>query len=155
MSTLTLNHAKWMIALTAGAIVLGCEGSVSLLPDADPALRKPPAVFSADAAKRQYEADAPKVQDSQARAQYALILREIDLANISDQDWSNVEVWINAQYVVYCPSFQKKSDKCLYFTMFYDQNGHHFDTKGGANPVKSLEVYRDGVLYQVTDHVAD
>jgi hypothetical protein len=39
--------------------------------------------------------------------------------------------------------------------MFYDQNGHHFDTKGGANPVKSLEVYRDGVLYQVTDHVAD
>ena len=83
------------------------------------------------------------------------VYKRQDLANISDQDWSNVEVWINAQYVVYCPSFQKKSDKCLYFTMFYDQNGHHFDTKGGANPVKSLEVYRDGVLYQVTDHVAD
>jgi hypothetical protein len=155
MSTLTLTRAKWAVALSLGASVLGCEGSVSLLPDADPALRKPPAVFSADAAKRQYEADAPKVQDSQSRAQYALILREIDLANISNKDWSNVEVWINGQYVVYCPSFDKKSDKCLYFTMFYDQSGHHFDTQNGQNPVKSLEVYRDGVLYQVTDHVAD
>jgi hypothetical protein len=143
-----------MIALL-GISVLGCEGAVSLIPDADPTLRKPPAMFSADAAKRQYEATAPLTPDAQARAQYALILRQIDLANISDQDWTNVEVWINGKYVVHCDKFEKKSDKTLYFTMFYDQSGHHFDTNGGQNPIKTLQVYRDGKMYNVTAHVAD
>jgi len=146
---------KLPLTLALGFTLAGCEGSVSLLPNADPALRKPPAVFSADAARREYETKAPEVRQPDFRAQYALIMKEIDLANISNQDRSNVEVWINGKYVVYCPSFEKKTAKALPFTMFYDQAGHHFDTGGGTNPIKSIQVYCDGKMYDVTAPVAD
>ena len=65
------------------------------------------------------------------------------------------EVWINGEYVVYCPNFQKKTDKSLNFRMFFDAQGHHFDTQGGKNPLKTLEIFRDGTMYTVTNHVAD
>ncbi|HUB26881.1 MAG TPA: hypothetical protein VL992_15760 [Tepidisphaeraceae bacterium] len=138
-----------------GLLAIGCEGTVSLIPDADPNLRQPPAVFAADAAKRHYEADAQKIPDKDFRAQYALIVHQVDLANISSQDWHDVEVWINGTYVLHIPYFEKKSDKTLYFTMFYDQNGHHFDTNYGQNPIKKIEVFRGGAMYSVVDHVAD
>lgn len=154
MSTI-FRRIGLLIAFAAGMVLLGCEGMVSLVPNNDPALRKPPAGFAADAAKRTYEADAPRVNDKDFRADYALMVKEIDLANISKNDCQNVEVWINGQYVVFCPTFPAKCDKSLNFTMFYDQNGHHFDTNGGSNPIKSLEVYRDGQMYSVVNHVAD
>jgi hypothetical protein len=144
----------WLGALI-GVAAIGCEGTVSLLPATDSSLRKTPAAFAADAAKRQYESDAKKVPDTEFRADYALILRQIDLANISAQDWDNVEIWINGTYVVYVPHFEKKTDKTLYFTMFYDRNGRHFDTNFGQNPIKSLEVFRSGAMFSVVDHVAD
>lgn len=133
----------------------GCQGSVSLIPSADPALRKPPAMFSSDAAKRQYEADAPKIPASDFRADYALVLRQVNLANISTRDCSNVEVWLNGKFVVYCPTFPGKSDKTLTFRMFYDRDGHVFDTNGGRNPIQSIDVYHDGTMYAVINHVAD
>jgi hypothetical protein len=145
----------YWIAGLIGLAIVGCEGTVSLIPDADPQLRKPPAVFAADAAKRHYEAAAHKIPDTDFRAQYALIVHQVDLANISNQDWQNVEIWINGTYVVHIPFFEKKSDKTLYFSMFYDQSGHHFDTNYGQNPIKKLEVFRDGAMYAVVDHVAD
>ena len=135
--------------------VIGCEGTVSLIPDADPDLRQPPPVFAADAAKRHYEAGAQKVPDTDFRAQYGLIMREVDLANISNHDWDDVEVWINHTYVLHLKHFGKKSDKTLYFSMFYDQSGHHFDTDFGKTPIQSLEIFRDGNMYAVVDHVAD
>jgi hypothetical protein len=155
MSTAIRHYAVSLVACVAGILSLGCQGTVSLIPNADVTLRKPPAVFAADAAKRHYEADAPKASDKEFRAQYALILRQVDLANISDRDCSNVEVWINGQYVVYCPNFQSKTDKTLNFTMFYDRDGHPFDTNYGKNPIETLDVYRDGKMYRVIDHVAD
>jgi hypothetical protein len=155
MSTAIRHYAVSLVACVAGILLLGCQGTVSLIPNADVALRKPPAVFAADAAKRQYEADAPKASDKEFRAQYALMIRQVDLANISDRDYSNVEVWINGKYVVCCPNFQKKSDKTLNFTMFYDRQGHHFETNYGNNPIQSIEVYRDGKMFSVVDHIAD
>jgi hypothetical protein len=154
--TSEMRPYKHLFTLAAAAMLaMGCEGTVSLIPNPDPALRKAPAVFSADAAKRQYEADAPKIPDSDFRADYALMIKQVDLANISARDYANVEVWINGQYVVFCPSFGKKTDKTLNFTMFFDRDGHHFDTGGGQHPIKSLEVFRDGTMYGVTHHVAD
>jgi hypothetical protein len=143
------------MASVVGLLMMGCESTVSIVPNPDATLRKPPAAFAADASKRQYELDAPKESDKQFRADYALVLRQIDLANVSSSDCQNVEVWINEQYVVYCPEFSGKTDKTLKFTMFYDQHGHRFDTQGGKNPIKILEVYRDGTMYEVINHVAD
>jgi len=151
----TLNHARLIAACTLAIGLLGCEGTVSLIPSNDLALRKTPSAFAADAAKRQYESGAARAGDTEFRAQYALMLREVDIANISGRDWSNVEVWINGQYVVYCPTFDKKSSKRLDFTMFYDRDGRHFDTQYGKNPIQSIEVFRDGTMYAVVNSVKD
>jgi hypothetical protein len=155
MSTVVFNRMARFLGLGIGLLLLGCEGSVSLIPNADPALRKPPVRFAADAAKRQYEAGAPKVPSSDFRADYALVLQEVDLANVSNRDWSNVEVWINGKFVVFCENFQPKTDKALNFTMFYDGQGNHFTTANGKNPVQSIEIYRDGTMYSVYHRVAD
>jgi hypothetical protein len=154
MRTIFRNFELILVSVLAAGL-LGCETQVVLVPNPDPALRKPVKAFAADAAKRQYEADAPKALDPDFRGQYALILRRIDLANISQRDWDNVEVWINGRYVVYCPKFEKKSDKSLAFRLFYDSKGHRFDTDWGKNPIQTLEVYRDGTMYSVINHVAD
>jgi hypothetical protein len=151
----TITRIFAVFAPLALVAVAGCQGTVALIPNNDPELRSPPSSFAADAAKRHYEADAQRVPDSQFRAQYALIMKEIDLANISNLDWVNVEVWINEKYVVYCRTFDAKSSKSLKFTMFYDHDGHPFDTQGGTNPIEKVEVFRGGTMYAVVAHVAD
>jgi hypothetical protein len=143
--------AAWIVLILAG-----CQGSVSpLVPINDSELRKPPVAFSKDAAGRNYEAEAPRAQTNDFRGDYALILKQVDLANISAGDCSNVEVWLNGKYVVFCPNFAAKSDKTLTFHMFYDKSGHYFDTDWGKNPVHTVEVFHDGVMYDVPIHVAD
>src|SRR3954471_21023395 len=52
------------------SVLGGCQGTVSLFPNADPALRKTPAEFAADAAKRQpFKADAPRGGEAAGRAE--------------------------------------------------------------------------------------
>ena len=129
----------------------GCssDGRPTLLPNADSNLRKSSAEFAADAAKRKYEADAPKANLTIARAQYSLMEKRFDLANLTNWDWQNVEVWVNGKYVVSVPEFTKNSGKALDFQLFYDSEGHHFETHHGANPVQSLQIYQDGRMYDV------
>ena len=69
--------------------------------------------------------------------------------NLSDADWSGVEVWINQKYVLLVPSMPRNIAERLDFTMFFDHDGHHFDTQGGKNPLQSLEIYRDGKMFTV------
>jgi hypothetical protein len=138
-----------LLALALG--VGGCvsDGQPALFPNPDPNLRKSSAQLAADAAKRAYEADAPKGGQAAARAQYELMDHRFDIVNLSDADWDNVEVWVNQKYVVFVPRMQKNEDKRLDFEMFFDRDGHHFSTEGGKTPVQSLELYRDGKLFTV------
>jgi hypothetical protein len=153
----TVVRYRWIGALCGVAFLLiaGCEQSVSLIPNNDPSLRKPTAQFSADASKRAYEADAPKTASDDFRAGYALTYRRVEMANISDEDYSNIEVWINGKYVVYCNKFEKKSGKSLPFRDFFDGQGHRFDTADGNNAIQTIEVYADGNMHQVKSHVED
>jgi hypothetical protein len=130
----------------------GCvsDGSPSLIANPDPNLNKTSAELAADAAKRHYEADAPKGDTGEARAQYELMTKRLDLVNLSKADWSDVEIWINHEYVLFVPQMKQAEDKTLDFTLFYDQDGHHFETKKGENPLKTVEVYKDGKMYDVT-----
>jgi hypothetical protein len=135
-----------------GLGLAGCvsDGTPALIPNPDPNLNKTSAELAADAAKRHYEADAPRGDEGEARAQYELMTKRLDLVNLSNADWSDVEVWINHTYVLFIPQVNKAEDKRLDFTLFYDQDGHHFETKEGKNPFKTLEVYKDGTMYEVT-----
>jgi hypothetical protein len=137
-------------ALSAG--LLGCvgDGEPTLLPNSDPALHKSSTELASDAAKRSYEVSAPKSDAANARAEYDIMQRKFDLVNLSDSDWSNVEVWVNQKYVVHVPKLQKDTDERLSFNVFYDRDGHRFDTNGGKNPIRNLEICKDGMMYTVT-----
>jgi hypothetical protein len=140
------------LGLGLGLGLTGCssDGQTSVLPNPDGNLQRTSAEFAADAAKRQYEAEAPRDKATDARAQYEIMTHRIDIVNLADADWSDVEVWINHEYVVYLPSMQKMVDEKLDYEMFFDRDGHHFESKGGANPLQSIEIYRDGKMYDVT-----
>jgi hypothetical protein len=139
------------ILLAAFLALTGCmgDGRPTLLPVADSNLRKSSAEFAADAARRTYEADAPKSNLTIARAQYNLMESQFDVANLTNWDWKNIEVWVNQKYVVSVPQFARNSGEALNFQLFYDNDGHHFDTHWGGNPVKSLQIYADGKMYDV------
>ena len=72
------------------------------------------------------------------------------MVNLSKNDWSNVEVWVNQKYVLFIPEMQHDVDKKLDFEMFYDRDGHHLDTQHGKYPIKTIEFCLDGKLYSVT-----
>jgi hypothetical protein len=136
----------------AGLLVMpGCmgDGTPTLLPNNDAALRKTSTEFAADAAKRSYEADAPKAADPIARAEYNLSERQFDVANLTNSDLKNVEFWVNQRYVVNVKEFPANSGKTLNFELFYDADGHHFATDHGANPIRSLQIYDGSKMYDV------
>lgn len=139
--------------LVVGMILVaaGCssDGQPTLIPNSDAALRKSSTEFAADAAKRSYELEAPKGQTAQARAEYDLTYGRFELANLSNSDWSNVEVWVNEKYVLNVPVLASQCAERLDFTMFFDRDGHHFQTNRGKTPVQSLQIFHDGKMYDV------
>jgi hypothetical protein len=140
------------LGLVAFLTLPGCmmeDGRPTIIPNADANLRKTSTEFAADAAKRSYESDAPKANVTIARAQYSLLEERFDLANLTNWNWKNVEVWVNQRYVVDVPQLAANSGEGLNFQMFYDNQGHHFDTDWGNNPIKSVQIYADGKMYDV------
>jgi len=142
---------KCLLFVALSVCVWGCVGETTpaLIPNPDPSLRKNSAQLSADAVRREYELNAPRGGTAPARADYNLMSRNFELANLSGQDWANVEVWVNQQYVVFVPKMEQNNAKRLDFKMFYDRDGKHFDTEGGKNPLVSLEIYKDGQMWAV------
>jgi hypothetical protein len=149
-----------MAAMLMGAIV-GCDGRPALIPNKDASLRRTSTSFAADAAKRTYETDAPHEIDPAARVEVNYTIKEIDLANLSADDWNNIEVWINQKYVVSIPAVPHANKAAGYrhlnFQMFYDGQGNHIPAGifGGSFRVEKVEVYRDGKMYEITKRLAD
>src|SRR5512140_1134627 len=87
-------------AFRAAMSMMGCTERPTLIPSSDPWLNKPSKELAADAAKRApYKADTPRGDDSQTRAQVSYITHVLELMNMTDQEWTDVEVWVNQQYV--------------------------------------------------------
>jgi len=154
------STAQTALAATFGILVIGgCAGRPSLLPNSDPNLRRTSTEFAVDASKRfPFKADAPGGGKADARAQVAYMMKRVEIVNLSAEDWTNVEVWINRQYVVFVPQMQSKQLKQLPFQMFYDADGHYFPTENSQEKntmVKTLNIYRDGKMYDVPLQLAD
>ena len=146
--------ASFTLLLTAVAI--GCAGRPSILPNADKQLRKTSAQFAADAAKRHpFKADAPSGGEIASRAQVDYAFDFLDIANLSDTDWTDAEVWLNDNYVVALPSLAHGKLVRLPFQMFFDDSGNNFPTKNTAVRVSSVKLYKDGKMYSVTAKLAD
>jgi hypothetical protein len=144
------------LGVTALFVVGGCAGRPALLPNPDPTLDKPSTVFAADAVKRfPYKSDAPRGGEAVARAQVGYTLNRLDIVNLSDEDWSDVEVWVNQGYVVHVPLMKAHELKRLNFQMLYNDNGQYFPVDNSKVLVKSVELYRDGKMYTVPVQLAD
>ena len=156
-----MNAKLVLTAMVLAGWMAGCDGRPSLIPNKDASLRQTSAKFAADAAKRTYEADAPPGGEATARAEVNYTLKEIELGNLSAEDWTNVEVWVNKRYVLFLQSLpkQNKGDgyRHLNFEMFYDNQGDHlptglFSTKAR---IETVHVFREGKMYDVTTKLAD
>ena len=139
------------LALTASAMV-GCAGRPSIVPNNDPALRKTSAQFAADAVKRfPYPGAATETANGQAEPE---LMREVvQIVNFSKEDWTDLDFWINGAYVVHVPKIEayatdKPGTRTLDFQMFFNEKGQSFDTDKGKNPIKTVEMNRDGKMYK-------
>ena len=144
-----------VLALAAG----GCTKTPpALLPNADKSLRKSAGAFQRDAAKRfPYQADAPKGGQAVARAQVGYSADQLEVVNLSDQAWDNVEVWVNQKWVVYVPQMKPHDLKVLNFHMMYDDKNHPFPmfNDSQAKRVEKVEVLHDGKMFDVPVALAD
>jgi len=154
MNTHRTRALALLITLTLTAI--GCAGRPALIPNPDKNLRKTSAEFAADAAKRHpYKKDAPRGGEAVARAQVGYTLNQIDLVNLSQEPWKDVEVWVNQNYVVFVPSMAPNKLKTLPFQMIFDDQGNYFPLDNKKTLVNKVEVYHDGKMYDVPVKLGD
>jgi hypothetical protein len=155
------NSIVSLTLISAAVAMVGCAGRASLIPNKDEALRKTSTQFAADAAKRAYKTDAPHGGEAPARAEVDYTLKELRIGNLSPEDWSDVEVWVNQKYVVYLPVLPKQNKgegyRHLNFQMLYDNQGAYFPVSiiQSKERVEKVEVYRDGKIFAVPVALAD
>ena len=153
-----MTCVKVVSSVIAMGLLAGCAGRPSLLPNSDPNLNRTSAQFAADAAKRHpYKTTAPSGGEALASAQYNLTFGTIQVLNFSDEDWKDVELWVNRNYVVYIPLLEKGKVqvKTIPFQMLFDDAGNSFYTDGGKNPIKTIEICRNDKMYTVPTKMAD
>jgi hypothetical protein len=139
------------------AMAAGCSKTPpALMPNKDKSLRKSASAFQRDAAERHpYPADAPRAGQAVARAQYGVSANQIEVVNLSNETWSDVDVWVNATHVVHVPTMKPGDLKVLNFRMLYDARGHAFPQNNATSPVRKVEVMHDGQMYDVPVALAD
>lgn len=156
ISAIVRGSASALAVLGVAVAVAGCAGRPSLLPNPDKELRKTSVQFAADAAKRQYPATAPRGGDAQAQASVDYgIGDKIEAVNLSDETWTNVEVWVNEKYVVVVPNWAPRQLKVLHFQMLFDRDGGSFPVDNKNIRIDKIEVVRDGKVYNVPKKLAD
>jgi hypothetical protein len=145
------------LSLVLAGCLIGCSGRVSLLPNSDKSLRRTPAQFASEAAKRSYQPDMPDGGNAPARAQVAYETNTIQILNDSEEDWTGVEIWVNRKYVVHMPLIEagRKRVKSITFLMLYDDRGNPFPADNRKQMIDSLEMVRDGVKYKIPLALAD
>lgn len=144
-------------ALLVGASsLIGCTERPVLFPNTDKELNRTAAELGSDAAKRfPYKADVPRGGTAEARAQVGYSLNTLEIVNLSHDEWTDVEVWVNRAYVVHIPHMQPGVLKKLPFKMIFNETGQYFPLDNTKTMVDKVEILRDGKLYDVTTQLAD
>ncbi len=152
---MAVNASKWLLGAAVAMVFAGCSGRPALLPNHDPMLRKNMAQMAADAAKRHpMKTDLPHGGQALARAEVEAFLKIINIVNLSDQDWSDVEMWVNDKYELFLPRMERKVQKSVNFQMLFDDQGNHLAAE--KNPrVYKINLIHDGKNYDVPVHAAE
>jgi hypothetical protein len=150
---------RWIKGVALAGVMLAVGGCFSertgFLPNEDTALRKKDKEFVADATQRFPYKETAERGTTSARAEVDYMYRYIGVANLSDAQWKDVEVWVNKQYVVFVPAWKGEVLKRIQFTMLRDERGNPFTSDKGRNPVKSVEVFTDGKMYDIPLFLAE
>jgi hypothetical protein len=152
------SRLAYCVAATSVAFLVGCEGRPAFVPNTDPALNRTSTQFAADAAKRfPYPSSLPHPGTAQGRAEVDVMLTRLQILNSSDEDWNDIEIWVNQSYVCHVPSIPKGMQRVetIGFEMLYNTSGDYFSTAGGKNPVTLVEMRRNGKVYQLPIVLAD
>lgn len=155
---------RFILAIVAAALLIaGCETNSSrLIPNPDRDLNKTMAKFSADAAGRKYPTTEPSPVATTAPAQMERApfrgevdyqLRVINIVNLSDTPWNDVEVWANGKYVCFVPTFPAKMQRGIAFRILFSSDGSRPPLKGLW--LQKVELVKDGVIYSVPIFAAD
>ena len=153
-----MKYLRLSLLLLCVGMFAGCAGRAEIFPNSEKALRKTAAEFAADAAKRfPYKADAPRGGIAVGRAQVGYTVNKIEIENLGDEDWDDVEVWVNKSYVVSLPKLKARPGKvtAIPFQALFNDEGHSFPTDNSVTRVNLVEVYHDGKMYEVKTQLAD
>lgn len=144
------------VSVVCLSLLAGCQGRGALIPPSDPDLRKTAAQFAADSAKRAYPADAPRGGEAQAHAgiDYGVFNR-IEIMNLSDEDLSDLEIWVNETYVFHVSRWPARSLKKVNFATLYDRDGKPFPIDNKKVRIEKIELFRDGKLYTVPTKLSE
>jgi hypothetical protein len=154
----------WLFGISTVVLLVwlaGCAGKPQLLPNRDSSLNKTAAQFAADAARRHpYKSDAPRGGEIAGRAQVGYWSDTLEITNLSDTDWDDFEVWVNKKYVIHVDHLAKPiagSPNLVRFTfyMLFDDAGNSFPTDNRKTLVDSVEIYKDGKMYDMKKQQAD
>ena len=148
ISASTFQH---VFTIAVVALLAGCTTRPTFFSNADPALRKTSAQFSADAAKRNYETDAPRSGTANGAAEVDYGIHRLSIVNSSSEDWKDVEIWLNKKYVIFIPVVpaQAAHVEMLDFKNIFDQNGNSFPTDSAVTPIDTVEMFKDGKIYSL------
>ena len=155
MTTLRRCAASGVFAIAA---LSGCADRPTIFDNPDPNLRLSASELRGDAISRfPYKQETPRAREIQARAQVAYPLNRMEVVNFSGKDWEDVEVWVNQKYVCHVPKMQSGQLKEIHFPMLFDEKGNSFpmNSNKGKMLVRSVEILRDGKMYQLTVEAAE
>jgi len=139
----------------AGLLTLsGCTQKATLFANPDPNLRKTVPELKQDSATRfPYKNAAPHAVEAKARALVGYDLHRVEVVNFTDEDWANVEIWVNHQYVCFVPKMESRKLKEIHYSMLFNEVGQSLPWK--KTLVTSVELYRNGTMYQIACHPVD
>lgn len=151
-----MNAMLKVFVVVMMAAFVGCAGRSELIPNKNPALRKTAAQFAADAAKRfPYNSAAPRGGPAKGRAQVGYTLNRLEIVNLSDEIWNDVEVWVNGEYVIHLPTIKPNDLQSLPFQAIYNDSGRSFPTDNSKVLVNKVEILMGGKMWDVPKQQAD
>lgn len=144
------------LPIVALFVIVGCQQNAVILPNSDSSLNKPAKAFQEEAiAHFPYPADLPRGGELPARAEIGYMVDVITLVNYSKQDWSDVELWVNKQYVLPMAMLAATAEGSkatrIPFKIIYDDRGQHFPSSGAT--VDTLELKLNGKMYDVPKQI--
>jgi hypothetical protein len=147
-------HRSVAVALAAGLMAIAGCSQPTMFANPDPSLRKSVPELKEDSATRfPYKADAPRALEPKARALVGYDLHRVEVLNFTGEDWSDVEVWVNREYVCYVPKMESRKLKEIHYPMLYNELGQSLPFSKSL--VRTVEIYRNGTMYQIACHPVD